>query len=1210
MRKSVMLVLCALLLVGSATDAMSQQFTGNLRGTVSDAQGIIPGVTVTLTNEGTTIARDTITNGVGEYAFPAVTNGTYTVRTSLPGYRTLEQRGLAIGTNANITLDLVLEVGTVEEEITVTAAAPLIETSNASVGESLDREILETLPAPGRNAFLIAVTIPTVMPVGDPRFNRQQDQTNASRISLGGGGVRANNYILDGVPITELSGRAVLNPTIEALADVKVSVHTYDAEMGRTGGGVFNTTGRVGTNEFHGSGFFQTRPVWGQMLNYFVSESGGTKASSALDQSYYRLFGGGVGGPIVRNRTFWWYGMEGYRSFTTDTPQRTWAGPNQKLGDFSSSTISGTAVRIWNPYCRGLTAANTRCPATGSGSLATPEFTNATIPASHPARSTVAGNINALWPTKTISGRTYAGNEDGQPNATDSSQTIDKADMYTFKVEHKFSDNWSLSGLYLYNKTDEPASDYIGDKTAKTDYFFSGATWYLERRPHVFVANNTNILNDSTVLTMRYGWTTWLDNTIPGVSPKGPSALGFDSSFTNGIHETGKTLLAGVNFSGNIGYRAIGKNAKTLGRRWKSPISANVALSKLWGAHTLKVGADYRSMGIETPTRYNTAGRFSFEENFTKGPNGEGGHEYASFLLGALNGGAVDANRGVLDMYLGYMGAYIQDDWRVNSRFTLNWGVRFEHEDGMSEKNNKITVAFDPNVQSPLGTQLNTAGQTVNAALGTTLMGGLKFAGVNGAPTEQGNLAAVRISPRLGMTYSLNDETVLRAGYGLFYAPWQYSTGSHGQIGFTRATSVSQTSADLTEAPITTLDNPFPSGLQSPIGSSLGLLTGIGGSIQYVDQNKGDGTVHQYSVDLQRELPGNMAITLGYTGATGRNIGYCGTNSGCTVNINQINPTTAKSKYPSGSTWDPAALRASVTNPFLGAAGAGEFKDRATIAAGQLIRPFPQFGNIGRLEQTAGGKRQYHALILKLDKRTGGSWWGGRVSYTLSNMKDNQWGESVSFASRTAAPQNVYDIESGEYGRSIIDSPHRLILAPIIRIPGPGEDNAAANFLLGGWSMSAVVEFVSGPPVNVVASGGLSDSNLGLMGARQRPNVSGSSSTSGSDLQRVASKGNEAARWFKAGSYSDPGKGVFGNAPRADGSSRYQFRKNLDLVVAKDTSVGAGAVFQTRFEILNATATPKFGGLSSNSFNSSTFGRITRQNGFMRIWQISFRLTY
>ncbi|HAK55733.1 MAG TPA: TonB-dependent receptor, partial [Acidobacteria bacterium] len=321
-RTSLLLMLSALLVFAGATDAMSQQFTGNVRGTVSDAQGIIPGVTVTLVNEGTTVARDTITNEVGEYAFPAVAPATYSIRTSLPGYKTYEQRGITVGTQDALTIDLVLEVGTVEEEITVTADAPLIETSNASVGDSLDREILETLPAPGRNAFLIAVTIPTVTPIGDPQFNRQQDQSNASRVSLGGGSIRGNNYLLDGVPITELNNRAVLNPTIEALADVKVQVHTYDAEMGRTGGGVFNTTGRVGTNEFHGSGFFQTRPVWGQTLNYFTSEAGGTAESSGVADSYYRLYGGGGGGPIIQNRTFWWYAMEGYRSFTTRFQQQ------------------------------------------------------------------------------------------------------------------------------------------------------------------------------------------------------------------------------------------------------------------------------------------------------------------------------------------------------------------------------------------------------------------------------------------------------------------------------------------------------------------------------------------------------------------------------------------------------------------------------------------------------------------------------------------------------------------------------------------------------------------------------------------------------------------------------------------------------------------------------------------------------------------------
>jgi hypothetical protein len=144
----------------------------------------------------------------------------------------------------------------------------------------------------------------------------------------------------------------------------------------------------------------------------------------------------------------------------------------------------------------------------------------------------------------------------------------------------------------------------------------------------------------------------------------------------------------------------------------------------------------------------------------------------------------------------------------------------------------------------------------------------------------------------------------------------------------------------------------------------------------------------------------------------------------------------------------------------------------------------------------------------------------------------------------------------------------------------------------------------------VVASGGLSDNNLGLLGGHQRPNLVGDPNTSGSDLARVASSGQTSARWFQASAYADAGEGTYGNAPRANSNARYQFRKNIDMVVAKDTNIGGGAVAQVRFEILNMTNTPKFGGLSSNSFNSSTFGRITQQVGFMRIWQISFRLTY
>src|SRR5262249_54801075 len=311
MRRVASTVLCTLLLLAGAATVEAQQFTGGLRGAVRDANGVIPGVTVTLTNEATNVSRSTVTNDVGQYSFPAAPPGTYTVKSELAGYRTFEHKGLTIGTQQFVTLDVLLEVGAIQESVTVVGASPLIDTSNASKGASLDSQALESLPAPGRNAFMIGVTVPTVMPVGDPQFNRQQDQTNASRLSLGGGGIRAHNYLLDGVPISELRGRAVLNPTIEAVEEVRVQVHTYDAEMGRTGGGVFNVTAKSGTNAYHGTGFYQTRPVWGQSENFFNKAAGKTKEETGLADAYYRLYGGGVGGPIVKDRTFFWFATEG-----------------------------------------------------------------------------------------------------------------------------------------------------------------------------------------------------------------------------------------------------------------------------------------------------------------------------------------------------------------------------------------------------------------------------------------------------------------------------------------------------------------------------------------------------------------------------------------------------------------------------------------------------------------------------------------------------------------------------------------------------------------------------------------------------------------------------------------------------------------------------------------------------------------------------------
>src|SRR5262245_968225 len=1044
-------VLSALLCLASAASAGAQQFTGGVRGAVRDANGVIPGVTVTLTNEATNVSRETVTNDVGQYNFPAVPPGTYTLGTKLTGYKTYESKGLSVGTQQFITLDVLLQVGALEENITVTGQTPLIDTASASTSGVLDRQALESLPAPGRNAFLIGVTVPTVMPNGDPQFNRQQDQSNASLISIGGGGIRANNYIVDGVPITELRGRAVANPTIEALEDVKVQVHTYDAEMGRTGGGVFNVTARSGSNRFHGSGFYQTRPVWGQSLNYFDDVGGKTKEDTGLSDAYYRLYGGGVGGPVVKNRTFFWVATEGYRSGTTRNINEIWPTTNQRNGDFSRTMVNGAPVALYNPWCRGLTAATTRCPATGTGSIATAGlFTGAIIPVTHPAVSQVGLNVLKLWPTETIQGP-MTQNEDGNTNANGTAFIVDKAQMYTFKGEHKFRDNWSLSGFYLYNKTDEPGSTIMkADKLFMADQ----SQWFgpLRRRPHVLVFNNTNILSDTTVMTLRYGWTTWQDSCDSQPFSAGQQSLGFASSYVNALPAGGANTFPSLMFEQVEDVGGWGPGPV----RWKGPYAINGALTKLVGNHSYKFGADLRRLGVSlaTVTAFDNSlgGNFDFTSAFTS-RNGVGGNELASLLLGLPSTGKANYNNGEGEWYTRYWGAYVQDDWRVNAKLTLNYGLRLEHEDGLREVNDQQTVGFDQNAINPIDALVNKTGTLLQ---GRTLRGGLLFAGVNGANDYQGNPKAIKPAPRVGATYALDTNTVLRGGYGLYWAPWNYPGAGSGYIatGFSRDTSLIQSSPE-SQVPITVLDNPFPSGLLAPIGSSLGLLTNVGGRVDFVDQDKGSPKVHQYSADIQRQLPGAMAITFGYVGATGRDIGYGGTTDAL-VNINQIDPAVARAAFPLGSGWDPAKLREQIANPFFGIAQAGELASAPTIARGQLLRPFPEFGDVMMHQKTAGSKRQYNAVDFILDKRVGGAnWWGGRYSYTFSQMKDNQFGESSNYGSRTATPQNNYDLDA-EYGISNFDSQHRIILSPIVQLPSPAQSSGLKYALLGGWNASAV----------------------------------------------------------------------------------------------------------------------------------------------------------
>jgi hypothetical protein len=1150
-----------------ATTAAAQTFTGGLRGAVRDANGVIPGVTVQLVNDDTGQTREGISNDQGEYSFAAVPPGNYTIKATLTGFKAYENRSVRIAAQQFLTIDIALEVGQLQETVTVTGAAPLIDTSNASTGSVIDSTQLQTLPSGGRSAFLFAVTVPTVVATGDAQFNRQQDQTNASLLSLGGGTRRGNNYLVDGVPITDMRNRASANPSIEAIEDVAVQVHTYDAETGATGGGTFNVATKSGTNDWHGSGFYQNRPKWGSANGYFSALNNVPKPDT-----YFHNGGGAFGGPIIRNRTFFWYSMEGYGSNTTRTGDLRFPTSRERNGDFSQTfNAQGQLVVIYDPLT-GDASGNGRTPFPGN-----------IIPQNriNSVSRAIAGYLPS--PDRDVS--------DGNNNFTRTAEINDRAIMYTGKVDHRFTDAVSLSGFYLYNKTNEPCADYWEPGLTGANRFADPGDYILKRRVNLLALNNTWLPSNNTVVTLRYGYTRFIDNNTLSIDFD-PSTLGFSSNFLNSIQVDKFPQIRATDYdSADFGRMAGAIDPTEI--NWHS-WGMNGALTRLYGRHTLKFGADFRWVGLDFQSYQDTAGDFRFDRYFTSSnplTNGTAtsGNAFASFLLGYPSGQPGSESTmslsQPLQIFSRYYGFYAQDDFRVNPKLTLNYGIRFEHQEGLREQNNGITVAFDRTLTppGPLGNI------TVN---GNPVRGGLVYAGVNGANEYQGNPPALKVSPRIGVVYSFNPRTVFRAGYGIYWAPFNApapDTTNYGQVGFNQETLLQQNQF----RPTVSLTDPYPNGLLEPFGNSRGALTNVGQQVIFIDQDRTAPKVHQYSFDINRELAGNMAVGFEYAGATGRNLLLGGT-SNSQLNINQLDP-----RHLALGT----ALNDQVPNPFFGLPpGQGFNVTSPTISRAQSLRPFPQFNHVMMGGSTLG-ENQYHAAIFKFEKRLT-SGWGGRVNYTYSRLKDNQFGETNFFSRNSTNIQNVYDLDA-EYAVGLLDVPHKIVFSPVVQLPfGSGKrwaQDGVAAAVLGDWTISSIISFESGFPTSIsMNSNGLSSAFFPMQ--RGNPGT-GDPETDGSRDERIQ------GQWIVASGYSNPGLFTLGTLPRTDPDIRTPHRNNWDFVAAKDLRLGSDVRAQIKLEILNITNTVKVRGPIS-TLGSSTFGQIRVQSGFMRLTQLMFRVTF
>lgn len=1161
-RKSSWGITTILLVAFSAVTLCGQTYQGGVRGLVTDAQGaVVPNTRVSLVNESTKVTRGSVTNSAGQYVFTAVEPGTYTMSISADGFQSIEHSSIVVDTQQFVTLDFQLRIGSVSQIIAVTTAVPLADVSDASNGQVLDTHELEALPPAARDPYLFErldnnVVVTSALN-GNSKFD---DQSGLSQVSIAGGPIASNNYLVDGVPITDLNNRSVIIPSIEAVKEIDIQANTYDAEIGRTGGGTFNTVLKSGTNGLHGSLFGETRQTPWEGKSYFL------QPGAAYDVDYYN-YAGAIGGPVIipkiyngKNKTFFFLAQEGYRQRNATTTQYYVPTAAERSGNFSASS-----VKIYDPF---LPLVSCPAPYTPSQKCRQP-FPGNIIPSNliNPVGEAIADSFPL--PNQPIT--TY-----GKTDFIGSVYPEDHVDELFGKVDHTFFPWWYANFSYMHFASHNPSANPLGVLAG------GSGTHVLFRRVDAIELNNTFTLSPSTILTVGFGFNRFPNNTLDVSNGFNQTQLGLPASYVNSLQKASFPAITMQTAA------ALGASDPGYAVFYSRNFVANLA--KSLNRHSLKAGFNFRTLSTDfTDTTYGN-GAYSFANTFSEELPNAGtvttGADVADLLLGLPASGTVSTTS-LLRLNAHYYGLYFQDDYRVTSKITLNLGLRYERELGIDERDNHFAVGFNPSVVNPIPNKA-----------GLTTLGGIEFAGVNGYPTHCCDKDHPMFSPRFGVAYAITSKTVLRAGYGIFFAPIFYTANSSIVPGYTQ-TNVYVASNDGNVTPANSLSNPFPNGIQQPTGNSLGYLTGVGNQVTLYNQSVKSPYVQQYSADIQRELPWKMALKVGYAGARGVHLLSSSTGTGTATNVaggstpGAYNIDQLSDQYLSlGS-----QLLTKVTNPYYQPGGQG-ILGSSTVAYNQLLRPFPEFSSVTVLASPA--KSEFNALDLRLQK----SFSNGislLATYTWSSSWDSTWGTTNGINPGASVPQDAYNLNA-EYSRSLADFPQRFSVGTTVNLPF-GRDrwlrtgNRVVDNAIGGWSVSAVGLIQTGAPLSVYQN---TNNNSALGAGVQRPNLIGNPCYSGSPESRINQYLNPAA-------FSTAPEFTYGDTPRTI-SCEGPGLANWDLSIYKDFHFEK-ATLSFQAQALNAFNTPEFSS-PVTKFGSATFGQVQSQANYPRFVQLGGRISF
>lgn len=1037
------------LLLAMASVAAAQDYRGKVQGSVTDENGgAIPGAHVVLRNVKTGVEATRPSDSNGHYIFDFVEPGDYVVVIEQTGFKKAVQENVRVQVRSDVTVDLKLAVGGVQETVTVEAPPIAVQFGSSSTLLTIENKVIDQLPVRGRNPYSVTQLDPTVSPGtgSTSNENRPYHHAYASDFDAGGGTLRANDVLLDGVPLTS-SYKSSYTPAMDAVQEVTFQKNAIDSEFGYSAGGVIVLNMKSGTNEFHGTAIGNWRnPRFNAVTDPTIKRTVGADETNFRGTNL-KIYGGTIGGPIIKNKLFTFTSYEHWNDasplpFTLTVPTAL-----ERTGDFSQSSRNGVIRTIFDP----LTSTGTSGTRTAfAGNKIDPSRFDPT-----------ALKLLAEMPLPNL------------PGSQDNLQgfKVNQTSYWNFseRVDWNYSEKWHTFFRYGQFK----AILLESNPTGKLLLPVNGS----HRYGMSIAADSVYTISPKMVLNLRANYHQLTDEYAadPALIGKEGIANLFTTTFWTSLYTFDQYFYPAFD---------VGPSTNRIGRPgrefWQHPqgYGGSARLNYYAGKHSLKFGGEYRvdrGKGARfEPLTFNI--KQALTANANSSPNlNTSGSEWATFMLGYIDNASIAARVPIQEaVTLGYAG-YVMDDYKVNSRLTLNLGLRWEYEPGPVDKGNRISQQLDLTQPIP---EMQTTPPAISATVTNLLAskgekqlfnGAWIFADANNRSAW--NRKVLNLLPRLGGAYRLGDKSVVRFGWGRYMSPSSKIRDPLGDFvnqyaGFSTSTPAPGTISN--GKPQATLSNPFPANLapiQQPLGQALGRYTNLGNSIgaaanatNGIDQYQLRPAVNdRFSFSYQRQIWGHFILDFDYFYNHETNLPFA-------VDLNMVDPAFSYETPKS-------VFNLSVANPFLNYLTADKFpgtlRTQTTITQGGLLRPYPQYGVINQTNTSGRGEHLH--------------------SFEISAQRPFTKGLSVllAYAYQREQTQEFFD-DLATYARRFewrdTDTPRsRFTSAVSWDIPiGRGrtllkDAPKAVDMVVGGWTFTTTARLYSGRPLfftqNLLVSG-------------------------------------------------------------------------------------------------------------------------------------------